>query len=189
MPKARGSALRKAPPRSRKRLVSGPATGPPKPSPPSASTSPPPSPANDQSPRLSPSPLGRPFLVFLSEAKDLLSSFPKIEEQSLVASLFGTTPNRAACPKGLSPNLWLSSPWSPDLAEVGADHRVAGLAGEGSGELLQIGGRADRAEAAERVRVGVDDQTGELRAVVGGPDPRPGQEETLVGRQPVDRRR
>src|SRR6266511_234041 len=78
---------------------------------------------------------------------------------------------------------------SPDLAAVGADHRVAGLAGEGAGELLEVRGRADRAEAAERVWIGVDDQPRELRAVVGGPDPRPGEEEALVGGQAVDGRR
>src|SRR6202162_1774343 len=75
---------------------------------------------------------------------------------------------------------------SPDLAALGADHRVAGLAGEGAGEFLQVGRRRDCPKAAERVRIGVDDQPRELGPVVGGPDPGPGEKEPLVGRQAVD---
>ena len=49
-------------------------------------------------------------------------------------------------------------PFLPNLAGLGADHRVAGLTAECAGELRQVRERPVDAEARERVRVGLGHQ-------------------------------
>lgn len=76
----------------------------------------------------------------------------------------------------------------PNLATVGAHHRVAGFAAEGLRELRHVGDCAIDAEAPQGVRVGVGLQALEFGARGARPDLCEAEEETLLRREAVNGR-
>src|SRR6266850_1953277 len=84
---------------------------------------------------------------------------------------------------------FLSRAQLPNLAGLLAHHQFALFAAEGLLKLRHIRKRSVAAEPGQRVRVGVGHQPCVFDALVGAPDLRPAEEETLLGSKAVFRRR